>query len=103
MATKINIGDRELEIKAPKGRKGRKATNYLLKMLGSGEANVSDIVSLLEDPTFESEHLPVLLGTSTDFLEEEGTTTEIINAITAVITEMFEGFATPEVDAAVKN
>lgn len=105
MAT-FKIGGEEYEVKVPKGKKGRKATNYLLAKFGNEEESGFDltgIINLLDESQFEDVHLPALLGLDKKFLEEEGTTAELIAAITTVISELFKGFETEEMQAALGN
>ncbi|NIR26612.1 MAG: hypothetical protein GWN77_06560, partial [Gammaproteobacteria bacterium] len=66
---------------------GRKATNFLMAKLGSGDSTSDDIFALLDDEHFEM-HLPVLLGLDQEFLDENGTSFEIMAAVFAVINEM---------------
>jgi hypothetical protein len=101
MPNTFKIGEEEFPIVAPRGRKGRKATNYLMAKLGSG-TDADDIFELLSDEHFEL-HLPVLLGVDEKFLEENGTSFEIMSAVFSVINEMNQAFDMPEVDAALKN
>ena len=87
----------------PKGKKGRKATNYLLAYFGGGtEVPVSAITAMMDEPSFE-QHLPVLLNLDPQILDEGGTTVEIIQALMGVIEEMFRAFGTEEVETALKN
>jgi len=100
----FKISGEEHPVTVPKGKKGRRATNYLLSKLGgaSGEG-LDGIVGLLDDPEFENIHMPIILGLSEKYLEEEGTTIELVNALTTIIGQMFEGFKEPEVEAALGN
>jgi len=103
MAT-FKIGDREIEIRAPRGRQGRKATNFLIMELGRGsDVDVTSIIKLLDSEEFDQKYLPVLLNVEPKFLDEEGTSGEILNGLMKVVEEVFKGFAEPEVEAALGN
>jgi len=103
MQMNFRIGDKEYPVVMPRGRKGRRATNFLLARLGASNVDLGVIANLLNDEEFEAQHLPVLLGIGPDVLETEGTTVEVLDALMKVINEMFKGFGTPEMDAALKN
>jgi hypothetical protein len=64
---------------------------------------MESLLQLLNEKEFEDVHLPVILGVSKDYLEEEGTSMELIMAIMVVIQEMFETFNREEVQAALGN
>lgn len=100
----FTISGEEHEIVLPKGKKGRKATNFLLKNLGGTESvGIDSIINLLESDEFEQHHMPAILGLKKEYLDEEGTTMELIQALMKVIDSMLKGLDEPEVQTALKN
>lgn len=103
----FKIGGEEYEVVAPKGKKGRKATGYVLERFGvasSGtELDSAALFALIGDDEFEDHYMAPFLGIEKDILDEEGTTIEILNGIMAVFGVLMEGMETEEVDAALKN
>lgn len=99
----FKLGDKEYPVVMPKGKRGRRATNFVLARLGASNVDVNVIVNLLNDEEFEAQHLPVLLGVDQTVLETEGTTMEIIEALLKIMALMFQTMSTPEVETALKN
>lgn len=101
----MKIADREFELKQPRGRNGRRATNYLITHVsGEGEQSVADLLELTEDDTFLDNHLPQFLSKEdAKFVDENATTGELLALVLEVVTGVFEAFQVPEMDAALKN
>ena len=100
----------EYEILEPRGRKGRKATSWLLSNIGdltgaeSDEAGINRLISLVDNEEFLEHHLIVFVGKdAAKKIDERATTAEMLAGILDIINEVFEGFSAPEVEAAVKN
>jgi len=106
MAT-FKVEEREFEIKPPRGRNGRRATNYLITKASfkeGEETNVTDLLAMLDEKEFLEIHLPAFLSKEdAKYVDEHATTGELLNMIMAILGEVFEGFSTPEMDAALKN
>lgn len=100
MAT-VKVADREVQIRTPRGRAGRKATNFLISSAQAG--NVDQLTELMDNETFLTDHLPAFLGEDAKFVDENATTAELLNVILAVLNEVFSAFGQPEVSAALKN
>jgi hypothetical protein len=106
----FKVKDREFEILEARGRNGRKAVNWLITRIGSlggGGAESSDITALfavLDDEVFYEHHLAAFVGKEgAGFIDENATTGEMITGVLAVIEQVFQGFESPEVGAALKN
>jgi len=99
----FTIDGTDYEVKLPRGRQGRKATNYLIKKFSGENVDMEAIIDVLDDSEFESKYLPAILGVEPSVVEEGGTTAEILNALMAVVVELFAAFETPEVEEATKN
>ena len=103
----FKIGDKKYEAIAPKGKKGRKATGFVLERFGissgGSDLNATDIFALIGDDEFEDHYMAPFLGIDKNILAEDGTTIEILNGIMEVFTVLMEGMETDEVDAALKN
>lgn len=99
----FKLGDNEYPLVLPRGRKGRKATNFLLSKFGDAGADVGGIIDIMDSDEFEEKHLPVILGIDKKILEEEGTSGEILQVIMMVVSELFSALEEPDVEEAVKN
>lgn len=99
----FTIGDHEYPIVAPKGRKGRKATSYVLGQFGDkGEVSNLELFSLFGSDEFEA-NLPTLLGVPDKVLDEEGDSGEILNALMKCIEKIYESLGRDDVETALKN
>jgi hypothetical protein len=99
----FTFGGKEYPVVAPKGRKGRKATAWLMNQFGSGEeADSSAFLDVFEGDELD-EHLPTLLGLPDNVIEEEGDLGEMFTAVMAVVSVVTSKMSAPEVDAAAKN
>ena len=106
----FKIKDLEFEIREARGRNGRKAVNWLITEVGglargdADEANIEALFVLLDDDAFFDHHLQAFVGKdAAKYIDENATSGEMINGILQIIEMVFEGFETPEVDAALKN
>lgn len=100
------VNDREIDLVSPRGRNGRRATNYLIAFIGSGqeEADVAKLLSLTVEDDFLDSHLPQFMSKEdAKFVDENATTGELLQLVMDITTKVFEGFQEPEVDAALKN
>jgi hypothetical protein len=99
----FTIDEKEYPIVAPKGRKGRRATAFILGKFGE-EGNVTDrdIFALFGSDEFE-DHLPDLLGVPSEILDESGDTGEIMNALFACIEQIYESLSKENIATALKN
>ena len=102
----VTVKGKKLKLVEPRGRNGRRATNFLLKFASGGddETGVEEFVSLTENDEFLDVHLRSFLAEKdAEFADENATTGELLNLIMAVVENVFESFGTPEMDAALKN
>lgn len=98
----FKVGDREFETTPLRGRQGRAVTNYLLKKAGQGDMEA--VIDILEDKMFLDKHLPVILGPEdAKYVDDNATTGELLNMVTAIVDEMTENMGDREVGAALKN
>ena len=99
----FTIGKEEYPIVAPKGRKGRRATAFILGQFGQeGVVTNESIFKLFGSDEFE-DHLPDLLGVSADVLDKSGDTGEIMTALFACIEQIYASLSKEDVETAVKN
>ncbi len=102
----MDINGREVELVTPRGRKGRAATNYLVKHVSAQdeEKSVDGLLVLTEEKEFLDVHLPQFFEKEdAKWVDENATTGELLSLIMAVVEEVFEGFNQPDVEAATKN
>lgn len=107
----FKVKDKEYKIQQPRGRKGRRATNWLIAKVsemretdGSEGAEVAKLTALVDDDQFLDHHLKAFVGDEVaKEVDENATVGEMLSMLTAIIQEVFEGFEVPEVDAALKN
>ncbi len=100
------VKDREIALISPRGRNGRRATNYLITFIGGGqdEADIEKLLSLTVEDKFLDHHLPQFMSEKdAKFVDENATTGELLQLVMDITTKVFEGFQEPEVDAALKN
>lgn len=99
----FTIAGTEYPIVAPKGRRGRRATAFILGQFGE-EGNVTnkDIFTLFGSDEFE-DHLPDLLGVPSGVLDESGDTGEIMTALFACIEQIYESLSREDTATALKN
>jgi hypothetical protein len=99
------VGGKEFPIKKPQGKKGRAATAYMMKQFGgqAGEIDVRTFFNFMGDPEFER-HLPGFIGVDAAFLEENGDTMEVMDALTSCMNELFSTIVKDEeVEEALGN
>lgn len=104
----FKVKDQEFEILEARGRNGRRAVNWLITKVGSissgDSADVGQLFTLLDDDEFLSNHLKAFVGEdAAKFIDQNSTADEMLNGVVKVIEDVFAGFQTPEVDAALKN
>lgn len=103
----IKVADRELELKQPRGRNGRRATNYLVTFVSGGgddEQSIQKILELTVEDEFLDNHLPHFLSKEdAKFVDENATTGELLSLVLEIVTNVFEAFQTPEMEASLKN
>lgn len=105
----FEVDGQEYEILEPRGRKGRKATNWLISSMGQitgdeSEVGIDRLTGLIDDADFLDIHLAAFVGKdAAKKIDEDATTGEMLTGILQIVEEVFESFAVPEVEAAVKN
>jgi len=108
MSETFTIGSKEYPYAAPKGKNGRRATAYLLSVLGtdfSGDSQakfMQVITQMFQEENFER-HLPALLGVDAKLLEDEGDLGEILQAVLGQVERIFKAFNREDVSTALKN
>jgi len=108
MPDTFTISGKEYPYAAPRGKNGRRATAYLLSVLGSdfsgGDQNkfMGLITQMFQQEEFER-HLPSLLGVDAKTLEEEGDLGEILQAVLGQVERIFRTFNREDVSTALKN
>lgn len=106
LETTFKIGGKEFGVKSPAGKKGRRATAYVLKRIrsvGDEEATAERFMDLLTEPEFEDHHLSAFIGVQDSFLETHGDLMEILNAVARTFAALMAGMESPEQEAAQKN
>jgi hypothetical protein len=107
----FKVDGKEYEIRQPRGRNGRRATNWLITKVsevrdesGGEGAEVAKLTGLIDDDQFLNNHLKAFVGSDVaKEVDENATVGEMLGMLTAIIQEVFAGFEVPEVDAALKN
>lgn len=105
----FKVQDQEFEILEARGRNGRRAVNWLIAKIGgmggeSGETDIVQLFNVLDDDIFLDKHLAAFVGKeAAKHIDENATASEMINGVLAIVQEVFSGFETPEMDAALKN
>ena len=102
---KPTVKDHELDLVQPRGRNGRRSTNFLVAFASKGEGgSIEELLELTVNEEFLEVHLKSFLSEDdAKFVDDNATTGELLNLIMAVISEVFEGFSAPEVKTALKN
>lgn len=106
----FKVQDHEHEIKEARGRNGRRAVNWLITKVGglvqedAESSDISALFAVLDEDVFFDVHLKSFVGEkAAKDIDENATVGEMINGVLAIVEMVFEGFETPEVDAALKN
>lgn len=101
----IKVHERVFEVSLPRGRAGRKATNFVLKKVSSGEQNISSVLDLTTDETFLDSHLASFVGgeENAKYIDENGSDGDLFALIMRVVEDVSKAFQTEEVEAALKN
>lgn len=102
----FKVQDEEFEVQEPRGRNGRRATNWLITQVGdiSSEDETRQLFNLLDDKEFLEKHLEAFVGKDAAMhIDKNASVAEMVNGVMVIIAQVFEGFETTEVEAAVKN